>query len=48
MKNINILKYTVAAGLAIASLSSCDLDLVPEDAIAYEEGKQLFLTANDG
>ena len=33
MKNINILKYTVAAGLAIASLSSCDLDLVPEDAI---------------
>ena len=47
MKNINILKYTVAAGLAIASLSSCDLDLVPEDAIAYEEGKQLFLTAND-
>ena len=33
--------------MAIASLSSCDLDLVPEDAIAYEEGKQLFLTAND-
>ena len=47
MKKINILKYTVVTGLAIASLSSCDLDLVPENSIAYEEGKQLFLTAND-
>lgn len=47
MKNINILKYTVAAGLAVTSLASCDLDLVPEHSIAYEEGKQLFLTAND-
>lgn len=28
-------------------LISCDMDLVPTGSIAYEEGKPLFLTAND-
>lgn len=43
----NILKYTFAAGAAMLMLASCDLDLTPEDAISYEEGKRLFTSESD-
>ena len=43
----NILKYTFAAGAAVLMLASCDLNLTPESAIAYEEGKRLFVSESD-
>ncbi|MGM9742102.1 MAG: RagB/SusD family nutrient uptake outer membrane protein [Candidatus Cryptobacteroides sp.] len=43
----NILKYTLAVGMAVSMFASCDLDLTPTTAIAYEEGGRLFISAND-
>lgn len=43
----NILKYFIAGGVAVTMLSSCDLNLLPTTAIAYEEGGVLFLNTND-
>lgn len=43
----NILKYFIVGGAAMTMLSSCDLNLLPTTAIAYEEGSQLFLTESD-
>ena len=47
MKMNNILKYFIAGGVAVAMLSSCDLNLLPTTDIAYEEGGELFLNEND-
>lgn len=47
MKMKNILKYIVAGATVATMLASCNMDLVPSTSIAYEEGKPLFLTAND-
>ena len=43
----NILKYTLAAGIAVVMLASCDLDLVPTTSIAYTPGESPMLTATD-
>ena len=40
----NIVKYTLAAAASVVMLASCDLNLVPIDAIAYEEGGMLIQT----
>lgn len=40
----NIVKYTLAAAASVVMFASCDLNLVPIDAIAYEEGGMLIQT----
>ena len=47
MKMNNFLKYIAAGATAVTMLASCEMELVPSTSIAYEEGKPLFLTAND-
>ncbi len=43
----NIFKNILVGGVAIAMLASCDMDLVPTDAISYDEKGPLFLTETD-
>ncbi len=40
----NIVKYTLAAAASVVMLASCDLNLVPINSIAYEEGGMLIQT----
>lgn len=40
----NIVKYTLAAAASVMMFASCDLNLVPISAIAYEEGGVLIQT----
>lgn len=39
-----ILKYIAVTGLAVVTTVSCNMDLVPINAVAYEEGGQLIQT----
>lgn len=43
----NIVKCFVVGGVAVAMMTSCDLDLKPTGSIPYEEGTALFLTEAD-
>lgn len=43
----NIFGKILTIGAAAFVLASCDLDLTPKNAIAYQEGGQLFQTATD-
>lgn len=43
----NIFKYIFVAGFAAATLSSCDLDLLPNSAIVYEDGMDIITSSSD-
>jgi len=47
MKKKNIIKNTFLGSMAVILLASCDLNMVPTDAIVYEEGTPLFLSEAD-
>lgn len=42
-----ILSYMISAGASVALLASCNLELLPTNAIVYEEGARIIATPQD-
>lgn len=42
-----IIKYAMAVGIVSFAFNSCDMNLLPSDGIAYQEGERLFLNKTD-